>query len=143
MIAGAETVRSRGSRWQERVAVYRQNALPSNPSAAENLVIKLLREWEQDARLDISAMRTRWQNAKGRAPVLEIRLTGAGDLAALTRFLYEAETAAVPLRTVGASVSAASGKRERLALELELEAVLWGPEPADDGAGIRERRPAS
>jgi hypothetical protein len=122
--------------WKQRMDEFRAHALPPGRSAAENDVIKTVREWADDCRLTVSAMRTRWR-PEDELPCLEVHLNAVGDLEAVTRFLHTAETAQRPVRVTSVSLTSSSASRRTLSLTVDLEAVAWQgvPAPARETGG--------
>lgn len=111
--------------WSQRLAQYRLRALPAGRSATENQVIKILRQWYTDSGLQVNSMKTRWRPEDKKYPCLEVHLNAGGDLRAVTRFLYDAETSASPVRITSVSLTPSGTDPRNITLTVELEAVSW------------------
>mgnify|MGYP006279800119 FL=1 len=136
-LAKARGAASQAELWEMRMDRCRRNALPVNASAAENMVITMVRDWANETGLTISSMRTNWTTGKSRDAVLEIRLNGSGNIEAASRFLYAAETAAAPLQTAKVTLFAPKDAARGIELTAELHTILWidgSPSSAGDDA---------
>ena len=122
------------AQWRSRLEEFRTHAFPPGRSASENAVIKTLRQWVGECALDLTAMRTRWRPEAG-IPCLEVHLNAGGDLAAVTRFLYLAETARAPIRVTNISLTSSSASSRALSMTVDLEAISWHPSAAGAAGG--------
>lgn len=120
--------------WEMRLQEFREHALPPGRSAAENEVIKTIREWAGESALTVTAMRTRWRPEE-RFPCLEVHLNAGGDLEAVARFLHTAETARPPIRVTNVAMTSSSSSRGMLSLTVDLEAAAWQEAPAAGASG--------
>lgn len=111
--------------WQSRLQEYRAGILPADPAAAENLLIKTVRQWAADTGVRLVSMRPDRTAASGQPLVLELQVTGSGDIRAIAEFLYAAETSVLPLRTAALDIIPAGTNPDTLSLNVELQALLW------------------
>ncbi|MCK5805675.1 MAG: hypothetical protein KAI66_22775 [Lentisphaeria bacterium] len=121
--------------WERRVQTFRDHALPTNPSEAENTVLRALRDWADQSHLAVESVRPRWQQEKDGPQILEVRLSGLGDLEEITQFLLAVEVAKIPIRVVKADLSAMRANPRNIALNLLVQAVLIPPEKSEESGG--------
>ena len=110
------------SRWTEMQA----NALPPNPSAAEQQFLKALDGWARGAGVDLTSLTPQWKNDSTNYLTLACRAETTGDMATLSRFLYSLEKGplALKLDTVELTSRDAAGQQMTLGLELNGLALL-------------------
>ena len=121
--------------WERRVRTFRDHALANDPSEAENMVLKTLRDWANQSHLAVESVRPRWHQEKDAPQILEVRLAGLGGLEEITQFLLAVEVAKIPLRVVKADLSAMRGNSRQIALNLVVQAVLISSDKGEDGRG--------
>jgi hypothetical protein len=76
------------TQWREMLG----RSLPSDTAMAEAKVQRAVQEWALTSRLRLTTQKLRWVEETGEYKLLELQATSEGDLAAITRFLYEMET---------------------------------------------------
>ncbi|MBT3379961.1 MAG: hypothetical protein HN742_02990 [Lentisphaerae bacterium] len=133
-LAQAEHLSGQAEAWQTRLQEFGANALPGGTSAAESVLITAARRWADKTRLQLSATRPRWTDADGDQPrIFELRITAAGTLEAVARFLYEVETSPMPLRVANLTIASTSSNPRHLTLTVDVCAVLWSPDTPAKG----------
>jgi len=118
-----------------RVALFRSRQLPENPSDAENVVIRSVREWADASAVTAVSMRPHWGQTRDGSPVLELRVTGKADLGGAARFLYAVETSPLPLRVPQVEL-VHTGDPSDLSLTVRIEGILTrvaDREPGSEG----------
>jgi hypothetical protein len=105
-----------------------RTTLPSDASAAEIKILKSVDSWAQQSRVNLSSIKPQWkQNPKDRQnnkeySTLECRVDANGDMATLSRFLYNLEQDPLPLRIEDLQLTA----RDNLGQELTLSVRFTG-----------------
>jgi len=104
------------SRWSEMST----NALPNNPSLAEQQVLKAFDNWSRDTGTEISSIMPQWKNDSTNYITLNCRVEASGSLGTLSQFLYDIEKgpAALKLDSVELSVHDSTGQQLTLGLQI-------------------------
>lgn len=105
-------------RWQDMGA----RSLPANSAEAEKNLLDAVGEWASSSRLAVNSIRPRWIIDETLDNRLELRVSASGDIAAVTRFLYGVESAALPVRLEEVEIRA----RDDQGRELTLDARFTG-----------------
>ena len=82
------------NRWTEMQA----NALPVNTSLAEQQLFKAVDAWSQGSGAEVTSLMPQWKNDSTNYMTLTCRVETAGDLGALSKFLYDVERGPVAVR---------------------------------------------
>jgi Tfp pilus assembly protein PilO len=126
--AGSQLVKREAglrARWDQ----MRTNTLPDNPSLAEQQVLKAFDQWSQDSRVSVMSITPQWKRDADDYMTLGCRVEAAGNLAALSRFLYEIEKHPMALRLDSVEITARDKDGQQLALGLQISGlVLNAPE---------------
>ncbi len=99
-------------RWQE----MRKGALSDSVSDAERAVLEGVSRWASDSRLTLSSIKPRWIQVDNASRLLEIQVEGNGGMEAVTRFVYEMERDALPLRMEEFQLTSADGTGAKLSM---------------------------
>ena len=115
-----KTVRTR---WQEMSA----NTLATDNSQAEDQLLTAFDRWAQESRISISAIKPQWKHNSEDHLTLECRVDAAGNLAALTRFLYNIERDALALKVDAVEITSRDNNGSQLALGLLVSGLVLTP----------------
>ncbi len=108
----------------------RTNALPNDPSQAEQQMLKAFDNWAGDSGVNINSITPQWQNDQDDYATLECRVEASGDLGTLSRFLYEIEKEPAALQLESIELTAADDKGQQLSLGLQIGGLaLVSPQP--------------
>jgi hypothetical protein len=99
----------------------RGRSLTSDQSKAGSEVVDALGDWAIASRLSVSSVRTRWVPSDDDNR-LEVRVTAGGDIASVTRFLYEIERTRMAINLEDVEIRS----RDDNGSQLELEARFTG-----------------
>ena len=116
-----ETIRSR---WQG----MRTNMLPTNPSVAENDLLRAFERWSQDSRLGVTSIKPQWKQTSEDYMTLECRADASGNIQALTRFLYNVEKDPLALKVEAVEITARDKDGQLLSLALQVSGLLFNPQ---------------
>jgi hypothetical protein len=111
------------ARWD----TMRTNTLDSQSSVAESQVLRAFDRWSRDSGVSISSLRPQWKRTAGEHVTLECRADASGDLSALTRFLYQAETDPLALKIDVVEITARDTGGQQLTLALQVSGLLLKP----------------
>ncbi len=108
------------SRWE----FMRTNALPQNPSLAEQQVLKGFDRWAQESRVTILSISPQWKRDADDYTTLDCRVEASGNLAAISRFIYEIEKDPMALRLQNIEIGARDNDGQQLALGLQVSGLV-------------------
>lgn len=98
----------------------RTNALPNDPSQAEQRVLKAFNNWAGESGANVESITPQWQNDQDDYSTLECRIEASGNLGTLSRFLYEIENDPMALQVESVDLTASDSKGQQLTLGLQL-----------------------
>jgi hypothetical protein len=107
-----------------------RNMLSTNRSAAEQQVLQALDRWAQENRLNLLSVSPQWKQEADDYRTLECRLEAAGNLGAITRFLYEIEKDPLALRVQTVEIGSRDNDGQQIALGLQISGLVLEPTPA-------------
>jgi Tfp pilus assembly protein PilO len=108
----------------------RTNALPDDPSQAEQQLLKAFNGWAGDSGVNVSSVTPQWQNDQDDYSTLDCRVEASGDLASLSRFIYEIESDPMALQLASIELTASDDKGQQLTLGLDVNGLaLISPQP--------------
>lgn len=116
-------------------ANMRTNALPNDPSQAEQQLLKAFNGWAGDTGVNISSVTPQWQadqgdNNQDNYSTLDCRVEASGDLGTLSRFIYEIESDPMALQLASIELTASDDKGQQLTLGLDVNGLaLISPQP--------------
>ena len=110
------------SQWSNMQA----NALPANTSAAEQQLLTSFTAWSRTSGAEITGIMPQWKNDSTNYWTLGCRVETAGDLGALSQFLYNVEKGPTALKIDSVELSGhdATGQQLTLALQINGLALL-------------------
>jgi Tfp pilus assembly protein PilO len=110
------------NRWDD----MRNNALPANTSLAEQQLLTSFTTWSRSSGAEITGIMPQWKNDSTNYWTLDCRVEAAGDIGALSRFLYSVEKGPTALKIDAVELSAhdATGQQLTLALQINGLALL-------------------
>jgi Tfp pilus assembly protein PilO len=115
LIRRGEGVRSR---WDD----MRKNALPADTSLAEQQLFKAVDDWSHSSGAEVTSLMPQWKNDSTNYLTLACRVETAGDLGALTKFLYDLEKGPLALRLDSVEL----GARDKDGLQMTMSADING-----------------
>ena len=107
----------------------RTNTLSSEVSVAEGQVLNRFDEWAKKSSVAISAIRPQWKRNAEDYLTLECRVDAAGNLPALTRFLYSVEKDSLALKVESLELTARDDNANQLSLGLQVSGLLLNLKP--------------
>ena len=107
-------------RWDQMNSI----SLPQNMTEAENRILNSLNRWTQDSRINITSVKPRWAENDEAFMKLEFHASGNGNLASITRFLYELETDKEPLKVEELDITSRDESGNNLSLDLRFSGLV-------------------
>ncbi len=109
-----------------------------NDTEAESKVLAALREWSGSARLSLSSIRPeRISSDKGLQEMI-FTVAGKGSLDSVARFLWQIETAALPVKIKDMQLGSSSESGDRMSLQLHLSALYLGTQKKQAEVRLQE-----
>ncbi len=112
------------SRW----ARMRTNTLPADTSLAEQQVLKAFDNWSQDSGAGITGITPQWNDDATNYVTVDLRVEAAGDLVAVSRFLYDIEQGPMALKLESVDVNARDETGQQFTLGLQINGLALRPE---------------
>ncbi len=103
------------------------NTLPSNLSQAEGQVLKAFDQWSQDSRISIAGIKPQWKHPADDYMTLECRADAAGNIQAVSRFLYAVEKDPLAFKVDSVEITSKDSTGQQLTLALQVSALLLNP----------------
>jgi Tfp pilus assembly protein PilO len=111
-------------------ANMRTNALPNDPSQAEQQLLRAFNGWASDSGVNVSSVTPQWQNNQDDYSTLDCRVEASGGLSTLSRFIYEIESDPMALQLASIELTASDDKGQQLTLGLDVNGLaLISPQP--------------
>ncbi len=112
---------------RERWDSMRTNALPNGVSAAEGGVLRTFDRWSQVSGLTINSIKPQWKHPEEDYMTLDCRVDASGNMAALSRFLYELEHDPIALKVESLEIGSRDAEGAQLTLALEVSGLYLNP----------------
>lgn len=110
-------------RWDQ----MKTNMLPSDPSLAEQQVLKAFDTWSQESRISIMSITPQWRRDADDFMTLQCRVEASGNLSTVNRFLYDVERDPMALKLESVELSARDKEGQLLSLGLQLSGLVLTP----------------
>jgi hypothetical protein len=107
-------------RWSEMAS----NALPKVTSAAEGRVLDALDRWSKAAAVNVTSVKPQWKQLDEDYSTFECHVDATGNLATLTRFLYEVERDKLAVRVEAIEIAARDKEAAQLSLGLHVSGLV-------------------
>ena len=111
------------SRWQS----MQNNTLTNNASAAEQQFFQSLERWRQDSRVNIIGTTPQWKNDADDYSTYQCRVEASGNLASLSKFLFDVENEPMALKLETVELTARDKEGQQLSLGLQLSGLVLTP----------------
>ena len=111
------------NRWES----MRTNSLPNNTSAAENLMFRAFDRWTQASRITMAGIKPQWKRSDENYMTYECRADAIGDMASITRFLFELEKDPMALKVESVEISSRDNNGRQLSLGVQVSGLLLNP----------------
>jgi len=135
-MANAENLLQRrrviGPRWRQMLA----EGMKHDPAEAESQVLHALGKWADDAGLDLVSLKPERSTKETLLPEIDIRAAGTGSMAAVSRFLWQLETARIPVKVKALQIGSRKEGQDDLSLQVQISTLYFpgGPQPAPETA---------
>lgn len=119
----AEELITRGESLESSWSNMRSNALPSQNTSAESLVLGAFDRWSRSSGVSVTSLRPQWKQAEKEYALLECQSEVAGTLREVTRFLYELEHDPLGIKVDSASLATRDSDGAQITLNLRTSAL--------------------
>jgi len=107
------------SKWDD----MRTNALPASMPQAEQQFLKAMDGWARDSGAEITSIMPQWKNDATNYLTLDCRVETAGDLNALSRFIYAIEKGPMLVRLDSVELSSHDNNGQQMTLGVEINGL--------------------
>jgi Tfp pilus assembly protein PilO len=101
---------------------------------AESRVLRSLREWSQTAALTLSSVKPERVASDQGLKEMTFAVAGTGTLRSVAQFLWQIETAALPIKVKNMQIGSASEAGDSMSLQLKLSALYLDDQPSPSAA---------
>ena len=108
-------------RWSD----MQRTSLPKNASSAEEAVITAANQWGNDSGITFTSFKPQWIQYDEDYQTYDCRANATGDLEAISRFVFELETASLPIRAEEIEVTSRDDSGNNLTLALRFSGLQF------------------
>jgi Tfp pilus assembly protein PilO len=112
------------ARWEQ----MRTNALPNDPSRAQEQLLKALEAWSQESGVSLNAVTPQWKDQASEYQTLVCRVDASGTLWTLSRFLHDIEKDPMALKVEAVDISTRDNTGRQLTLGLQVSGLVLTPQ---------------
>ena len=103
-----------------------EKGLTETPGEAESQALHAVRDWTEQTGLSLSSVKPEYIAGRGGVRQIAFRAAGTGTMRAVARFLWEMESADLPLRIHDVQLGSRTEGRDDLSLQLSFS-TLYAP----------------
>jgi Tfp pilus assembly protein PilO len=118
-------------KWEQMTA----GGLKSDPTEAESLILHAVQDWAREAGLKLASLKPERLLEKKSLHEISFKATATGSMNAVTKFLWQLETAKVPVRVKDLQLGTRKEGTDDLTLQLRLSTLYQSAQPAGRPAG--------
>jgi len=126
----AQATLQRQKRIRPRWEQMQQDGLGHDPQKAEAMVYRYLEETSEQSGLELGSIQPDRIATESKLGEIDFILSGTGSMRAVTQFLWDLETAAIPLKINAYQLGAKNETAEVMTIQLELSTIYIKDEPA-------------
>jgi hypothetical protein len=112
------------TRWDQ----IRKATLPTDPSSAEQKFFEAIDRWRQDSRVNLNGTTPQWKHDSDDFMSYQCRIDASGNLAALSRFLYDVERDPIALKLESVELTSRDKEGQQLMLALQVSGLVLTPQ---------------
>ena len=122
-VSQGETMLTRSNSLASRWAEMKINSLPADGATAESQVLRAFEKWSQSSGVSVSSIRPQWKRAGDDYMTLECRADIAGNMADVSRFLYEVEHDPLGVKVDSADIATRDTDGAQITLGLQVSGL--------------------
>jgi hypothetical protein len=111
-------------RWGE----MKINTLPNDTSLAEQQLLRAFDLWAQESRISVTSIAPQWKRDADDYMLLECHVDAFGNLAAVSRFIYNIDRDPMALKLENVEISARDNDGQQIALGLQISGLVLNPQ---------------
>lgn len=127
-----------GPRWRRMLA----EGMTHDPAEAESQVLHALGKWSAEAGLNLSSLRPERSTEESSLPEINLHVAGTGSMAAVSRFLWRLETAAIPLKVKVLQLASRKEGTDALSLQMQVSTLYLPSGPSSPSGDEEQTVPA-
>ena len=112
-----------GPKWRSML----DNGMQRDPAEAESQILRLLRDRSAEAGVKLSSLQPERSTEKSELPEITVHVAGTGSMAAVSRLLWQIETARVPLKIKMLQLGSRKDGTDDLSLHLKVSTLYLPP----------------
>ena len=112
-------------KWKQMTAT----GLKRDPTEAESLILHAVQDWAREAGLKLASLKPERLLEKKSLQEIAFKATGTGSMNAVTKFLWQLETAKVPVRVRELQLGTRKEGTDDLTLQLRLSTLYQAVQP--------------
>ena len=112
-------------KWKQMTAT----GLKRDPTEAESLILHAVQDWAREAGLKLASLKPERLLEKKSLQEIAFKATGTGSMNAVTKFLWQLETAKVPVRVKELQLGTRKEGTDDLTLQLRLSTLYQAVQP--------------
>lgn len=116
-------------------------SVQASPPQAESQLLSAARDWAQSSGLSLTSLKQERMEREQGFGKMTVRASATGDMQALGRFLYEIQSADIPVRVVDITVNSRREGTDDLTVQIGLATIYQAPAEPDPRGSRREARP--
>lgn len=116
--------KSVSGRWQS----YQDSGLSAEPQELESTLLRFVDETSRSCGLTLSFVQPGDTDIENGFGTLEYQISGAGSMRSVTRFLYEVETAQLPVKVESFQAGASDESGRNITVQINISALFIAPE---------------
>jgi hypothetical protein len=128
-------------KWNEMTAA----TLKVDGSNAESQIIRDVGDWALQAGLNLSSVKPERAEKENKTQFMKItfRANATGNMAAISRFMWQVQTSKVPVRVTDLSITTRRDGADDLTLDLGISTLYLPAEPAKSDAAGKSQTPGA
>ena len=99
------------------------NSLPADTSLAEQQVLRSIDEWSGSTGVQVTSIMPQWKNDSTNYLTLTCHVETSGDIASLSRFIYDLEQGPMPLRLDSVELAAHDTTGQQMTLSMDVNGL--------------------
>jgi hypothetical protein len=130
-MARAETLFERRGLMDQRWQDMKESGLGSDASVAESQILHAIRNWSSENRLTLSSVKPYREEGEEVLRQIMFQVAGTGTMESVCRFLWQTESAALPIRIAEVQLGSRKEDGNDMSLQLRLSALYVGEDAND------------
>lgn len=119
------TSRRVSGQWEAMLA----GGLKTDTSEAESQILHAIREWAQSAGMALSAVKPERIEREKDFQKITLRATGTGTMQQVSRFVWQIQTASIPVRITDLQINTRKEGTDDLSIQVGIATICFDPQP--------------